>query len=297
MEPVNKEYYSFKRKAVACEIEKWLKPDKNASRVNQAMYYSMMAGGKRIRPILCLASAVAVGGEEKNALPAACALEMVHTYSLIHDDLPALDSDVLRRGQPTCHVQFDEATAILAGDGLLTLAFHVLAVSGLSHLNASPKWITVIAMLAEAAGCTGMIEGQMQDILSEGKPLSRSALERMHALKTGAMIEAAVAIGAIIGEGTQAQVEQLRTYGRCIGLAFQVADDVLNVKGDPQHMGKAVGTDQARGKNTYPSLMGLEASETYARELVTSALNALDSFDQKADPLRAMARYIVERNR
>jgi geranylgeranyl diphosphate synthase type II len=292
-----KEYFSSKRQIVADEMERWLRPGKIASRVNQAMHYSMMAGGKRVRPILCIASATAVGGDEKSALPAACALEMVHTYSLIHDDLPALDNDVLRRGKPTCHVQFDEATAILAGDGLLTLAFHVLATTGLTHMQASAKWITAIAILAESAGCTGMIEGQMQDMLSEGRQLSRSALERMHGLKTGALIEAAIAIGAIIGDGTQRQIEQLRTYGQCIGLAFQVADDVLNVKGDPQHMGKAVGTDQTRGKNTYPALMGLEASEIYASELVARALNALTSFDSKADPLRAIARYVIERNR
>jgi geranylgeranyl diphosphate synthase type II len=291
------EYFASKKRVVEHEIEKWLKIDKNANRVVQAMHYSLMAGGKRIRPILCLASAAAVGGDEKNALPAACALEMVHTYSLIHDDLPALDNDGLRRGKPTCHVQFDEATAILAGDGLLTLAFRVLTTAGLKSMKACPKWIAVIQMLAEAAGCNGMIEGQMQDILSEGQQLSRADLEKMHALKTGAMIEAAVAIGALIGDGTQAQIDQLCAYGRSIGLAFQVADDVLNVKGNPKHMGKAVGTDQVRGKNTYPSLMGLESSENYAHQLITVALNALNSFDNKADPLRAMARYIVERNR
>ena len=266
--------------------------------MRQPILYAIMAGGKRVRPILCLAASSAVSGEYDNALPAACALEMIHTYSLIHDDLPALDDDALRRGQPTCHIKFNEATAILTGDALLNMAFEVLSEAGLSSpVDQAYCWLKVLSTISRAAGCRGMIEGQARDIAYEGVQLEHDQLQSLHKLKTGALIRAAVQSGAILGQGSETQINDLLSYAEAIGLAFQVVDDVLNVKGDPEILGKATGTDQAREKNTYPALLGLAQSEQYARALIDRALQAIASFDNKADPLRAIARYIIERNR
>jgi len=262
----------------------------------KAMQYSLMAGGKRIRPVLCIAAAEAVGSKHPDVMKAACAIEMIHTYSLIHDDLPAMDNDDLRRGKPTCHIAFDEATAILAGDALLTLAFQILSTIRPHEHEHISKWLTIINILSIAAGHEGMIEGQLQDISSENQRLDLESLEKMHRLKTGALIEASVKTGAILGNGQVRQIEHLEKYAKNIGLAFQVADDILNVEGDAQVMGKAVGSDQHRSKNTYPSLMGLEAAKKFAQELVNKSLRALEYFDTRADSLRAIARYIVERN-
>jgi geranylgeranyl diphosphate synthase type II len=262
-----------------------------------AMKYSLMAEGKRLRPILCLAATEAVGGIKSRAMPAAAALEMIHTYSLIHDDLPAMDNDELRRGKPTCHVAFDEATAILAGDALLTLAFQILSAEEIVDPQYAGAWLQVIQTLSTAAGYGGMIQGQMLDISSEGRCLSRDELECMHRLKTGALITAAVHCGAIIGNAGQDQLEALDRYAENIGLAFQVADDILNVEGDPILMGKAVGTDRLRDKSTYPSILGLDASKQLAEELVRRALQAIENFDRGSDALRAIARYIIERRR
>lgn len=269
----------------------------NSSRISKAMKYSLMADGKRLRPILCLAATEAVGGKSENTLRAACALEMIHTYSLIHDDLPAMDNDDLRRGRPTCHLAFNEATAILAGDGLLTLAFQILSTNKFTNENQASKWLRVLHHIASAAGYEGMIEGQMRDIASEGIQLEIEALEKMHALKTGALIEASIHTGAVLGDGSQEQIECLRIYAENIGLAFQVIDDILDVEGDPAVMGKGVGTDQTRNKNTYPALMGIKESRAFARKLVNNALQALNYFDNKSDPLRAIAQYIIERER
>jgi geranylgeranyl diphosphate synthase type II len=268
-----------------------------SGRIVAAMQYSLMAGGKRLRPILCLAANEAVGGKETEALPAACALEMIHTYSLIHDDLPAMDNDDLRRGKPTCHVAFDEATAILAGDALLTLAFQILSATPMRSEKHSRKWLEIIHTVSTAAGYRGMIEGQMLDILSEGKTLSLTQLESMHKLKTGALIQASLQCGVIIGGGTSAQMAALEVYARNIGLAFQVTDDILNIEGDPQVMGKAAGTDALRNKITYPALLGLEESKAFAQDLVRNALKALEDFDRRSDPLRALSKYIIERHR
>ncbi len=263
-----------------------------------AMAYSVQAGGKRLRPILCLAAAHAVGGREEDALPAACALEMIHTYSLIHDDLPAMDDDDLRRGKPTCHKAFGEATAVLAGDALLTRAFHLLAEHALGlDPGQHGRWLAIIALTARAAGHEGMIEGQMRDIAAEGRQLAGRELEQLHRLKTGALLSAAIQAGAVIGGANGERLSRLEHYGQCIGLAFQVADDILNVEGDPLLMGKAVGTDHVRRKNTYPALLGLEGAKHKAAELVTRSLRSLDDFDKKADPLRAVARYVIERQR
>ena len=243
---------------IASALLGFLESTGKTDRLADAMRYSLMAGGKRLRPNLCLAAAEAVGGEPRRVMPLACALEMIHTYSLIHDDLPAMDDDDLRRGQPTCHVAFDEATAILAGDALLTLAFQVVAAMDEGRPE---RRLEAIGLIAAAAGYRGMVLGQMLDIQSEGRHLQRDEVEFLHARKTGDMIQAALVSGALIAGGTKAQIEQLTAYGRAVGLAFQVVDDILNVEGDPAVMGKAAGTDRLRRKNSYPELMGLEPSK------------------------------------
>jgi geranylgeranyl diphosphate synthase type II len=268
-----------------------------SQRIVEAMTYSVMAGGKRLRPILCMAAAEAVGGDSHDVLTTGCAIEMIHTYSLIHDDLPAMDDDDLRRGKPTCHVTFDEATALLAGDALLTMAFQVLSSLDSNERLPESKRLEIIHIISVAAGYNGMIEGQMRDIASEGIHLSTEELKELHARKTGALIEASTRSGAVLGGGTPHQIEKLSSYARCIGLAFQVRDDVLNVEGDPAVMGKAAGTDDSRNKNTFPSLIGLEQSKVYAESLVNNALKEIKDFDNKADPLRAIAGYIIERNK
>jgi len=290
-------YIGQKNQLVNEALEKIFQSFNSSATLIKAMQYSLMAGGKRIRPILCLGSAEAVGGRLEDALPAACALEMIHTYSLIHDDLPAMDDDALRRGKPTCHIAFDEATAILAGDALLTLAFEVLAAASVDGDNLTGKYLEVIRIIAGASGCRGMIQGQMLDMAAESRRLTAGELESMHALKTGALIEASLLCGALFADTGAHQRELLQTYARNIGLAFQVADDILNVEGDPDLMGKAIGTDRQHEKSTYPSVLGLEASKKFARNLVQNALKALENFDKKAEPLRALATYIVERKR
>lgn len=290
-------YLIVKRKKINAFINEILNTAANPSRIVQAMHYSLMAGGKRVRPILCIAASEAVGGNADDVLPAACAFEMIHTYSLIHDDLPAMDNDDLRRGKPTCHVAFDEATAILAGDALLTLAFQILSSINLTNEKNSSNQLKVVHRISFAAGHTGMIEGQMRDIASEGTLLSLKELEDMHSLKTGALIEASIFSGAMLGGGSPKQIDQLEIYAKNIGLAFQVTDDILNVEGDPAVMGKAVGTDNNRRKSTYPSIMGLNKSKEFAKELVHNALQALDDFDNNFNSLRAIGYYIIERKR
>ena len=292
-----KAYLAEKKETVNASLNERMDGIVADSRIVEAMRYSLNAGGKRIRPILSIAAAESVGGKESDVRHTACAIEMIHTYSLIHDDLPAMDNDDLRRGQPTSHVQFDEATAILAGDALLTLAFETLSSQpAVAHKDTSPAIVLdVIHILATAAGCRGMIDGQMLDILSEGQEITLSELETIHRLKTGARMEASIHAGALLGHGDAAQIEKLRTYGKHIGLAFQVMDDILNVKGDPSLMGKAVGSDARRGKITYPALIGLKRSEDFASHLVQSGLQAIQGFDTKADPLRAIGNYIFER--
>ena len=261
------------------------------------MRYSVMAGGKRLRPILCLAAHDAVGGRVDGVLTVACALEMIHSYSLIHDDLPAMDDDAIRRGKPTCHVAFDEATAILAGDALLTLAFASMSAAGAADRANAAQWLTVIDLIAEAAGGSGMVGGQILDMMAEEQPVDLAQLQRMQRMKTGALIQTSVRAGALLAEADRTQLDQLDTYASNIGQAFQIADDVLNVEGDPARLGKAVGSDAARNKTTYPSLLGLDASKTLAREKIDQALNALAIFDNRAEPLRAIARYVIERTR
>lgn len=267
-------------------------------RLIQAMTYSVNAGGKRLRPILCLAASEVFSDAWPEVMPAACALELIHTYSLIHDDLPAMDDDTLRRGKPTCHVAFDEATAILAGDALLTLAFEILCEpkTGAKSPSSQQRWMKAAHVIASAAGCGGMVEGQMQDMAAEGVSLSADVLERLHALKTGALIRASVESGAILSGANDDEIHALNEYAKRIGLAFQVADDILNVTGDAAVMGKAVGTDSHRGKNTYPALLGLAEAKKLAENLAVQAVGSLDVFGRSATPLRAVAGYIISRN-
>jgi len=290
-------YIINKNRQINVALEKIFHGSQPSEPIIEAMKYSLMAGGKRIRPVLCLASAEAVGGNPQAVLPVACALEMVHTYSLIHDDLPAMDNDDLRRGKPTCHVAFDEATAILAGDALLTLAFQVLSSVRVTGENQASGWLKIIQMISTAAGYQGMIRGQMLDMAAEGQHLTVDELKSMHALKTGALIEASLLCGALLSDARKQQMDILKAYARNIGLAFQVTDDILNVEGNPEEMGKAVGTDQLRGKNTYPAILGIDSSRRFAEKLVAKALAALEVFDIRAEPLRALATYIIERNR
>jgi len=265
-------------------------------KLHDAMRYSVFAGGKRIRPVLMAAACEAVGGKTQEVMPAAAALEMIHGYSLIHDDLPAMDDDDLRRGRPTNHKVYGEALAILAGDGLLTEAF-ILLSSPLVFIDLPvAARLEVIHLLARAAGSLGMVGGQVVDMESEGQVVDLPTLEYIHTHKTGALILAAIESGAIIGQATPEQRHALRRYGEAAGLAFQVADDILDIVADQALLGKDVGSDQARGKATYPALLGLDGARDRARELRDMALAALDSFGDEAQPLRDIARYIVDRS-
>ncbi|MBN1664912.1 MAG: polyprenyl synthetase family protein [Deltaproteobacteria bacterium] len=261
----------------------------------KAMRYSLFAGGKRIRPILCLAAAEAAGGQISDVLPTACALEMIHTYSLIHDDLPAMDNDDLRRGRPTNHKVFGDAVAILAGDALLTEAFHLIAGRAGNLQTAPLNLLAVIRDIACAAGHDGMVGGQAVDILSEGAAGDAGTLHYIHTRKTAALIRAAVTSGACIAGAGREALSALEAYGDHIGLAFQIADDILNVEGSKEALGKNTGSDASHGKLTYPALMGLEASRNKLSTLVACALSDIEGFDGRAVPLREMAKYIMER--
>lgn len=254
--------------------------------LDEAIRYSLFAGGKRLRPALVLEAARVVGGDESAAMPAACALEMIHTYSLVHDDLPAMDDDDLRRGKPTSHKQYDEATAILVGDTLLTMAFDVAAQSG----NAE-----VVGEIARAAGVAGMVGGQFIDLASEGESIGLEEMRHLHACKTGALICVSLRCGALLSGATDEQLAALSGYGECIGLAFQIADDILDIEGDEAALGKPVGSDEGNEKSTYPALLGLEKSKELAQRYVTDAVKSLEIFGAEADTLRALATYIAER--
>ncbi len=272
-------------------------PDGLHAPLLEAMRYSVMAGGKRLRPVLVLAAAEAVGGSQSEAMPAACALEFIHTYSLIHDDLPAMDDDDLRRGRPTCHIAFGEAMAILAGDGLLTFAFEVLAGMAAQGKMEPSKSAQVISTLAKAAGINGMVGGQAADVLMENMEINAEQLSFIHEHKTGALIKASVEIGGIIGGASREGLDALSRYGAALGLAFQIVDDLLDIEGDEEVLGKPVGSDIEKRKATYPALFGMEESREKARSYVDAALSALHFLDSKAEPLRAIARYVIERNR
>lgn len=267
-------------------------------RLRDAMRYSLFNGGKRVRPILAYASGRAVGDTLTQAQQAsldsvACALECVHAYSLVHDDLPAMDDDDLRRGKPTCHIAFDEATAILAGDALQTLAFELL--SDAPHLDAACK-LALLQQLTRASGVRGMVLGQAIDLAAVNQQLNLDQLETMHRHKTGALISASVAMGAIVCGADATRLQALTIYADAIGLAFQVQDDILDVTTDTAILGKQQGADVARNKPTYVSLLGLDNARAKAQELHQQALAALADFDQRAQPLRALSAYIIERS-
>lgn len=293
-----KGYIEAQRRIVDAALERLLpEPSGPSGRVVEAMRYSLSAGGKRVRPILMLSGCTAVGGDPESILPAACAMECVHTYSLIHDDLPAMDDDDLRRGKPTCHVVFGEAIAILAGDGLLTYAFELMTHPELAQRVPADTLIRAINLFSEAAGVAGMVGGQTADILNEGKEVSPETLAFIHSSKTGALIRASVEMGALLGGGSSEQTKALRDYGTALGLCFQVVDDLLDVVGDEEKLGKPVGSDEKNQKATYPALFGLEETRRRARQLRDQALAHLSAFGHEADPLRAVARYIVDRDR
>ena len=264
--------------------------------VHKAMRYSVFAGGKRVRPILMLAACEAVGGNTRNAVPAACSMEMIHTYSLIHDDLPAMDDDDFRRGNPTNHKVFGEAIAILAGDALLTEAFKLVSDPGFADGCDPSALLAVIHEIATCAGSAGMVGGQVIDMESEGRlDIDLPTVQYIHTHKTGALIKASVVSGALLGGASGQKLAAITRYGEAAGLAFQIADDILDIEGTTEEIGKDAGSDQARGKATYPAVIGLAAAKVEAREMMDEALRSLDIFGAEADPLREIARYIVQR--
>lgn len=275
------------------ELERLLPAEKDRpSLIHQAMRYSVFAGGKRVRPILCMEAFRIFSSERAKVLPVACALEFIHTYSLIHDDLPALDNDDLRRGRPTCHKKFGEAMAILAGDALLTLAFEVLANAPLLPAER----VALVREISSAAGTRdGMVGGQVADLEAEGKEVTPEMLEYIHRSKTAALIRASIASGAIAAGASQSDQERLRAFGGLIGWAFQVTDDILDVEESSAALGKTAGKDQAQQKATYPALFGLKKSHEFARDLATRALEALEIFGDRAANLRELGEFLVLR--
>jgi geranylgeranyl diphosphate synthase, type II len=273
-------------------LKRFAWPHANApARIVDAMNYSLNAGGKRLRPMLVLAACEAVNGDTAHALPVAAAFEMIHTYSLIHDDLPAMDDDDLRRGKPTCHKAFDDATAILAGDAMCTYAFQVI----LQEVPDANVAVKIALELARGAGLEGMVGGQMADLESEGAEPDLERLRYIHVHKTGRLIEAAVVCGALVGGANEQQVQAARRYGDGIGLAFQVVDDILDETATAEQLGKSPGKDIAVNKLTYPRLMGLDAARKHAQELIQSALSELPALPNP-DALETIARYFVERS-
>jgi farnesyl diphosphate synthase len=284
------------RERVDNTLLRWLPDEKTPpAQLHAAMRYAVLGGGKRVRPVLVYATGVALGVELSRLDGPACAVEMIHAYSLVHDDLPAMDNDELRRGRPTCHIAFDEATAILAGDGLLTLAFELLASDETMSVTAEQR-LRMVRELAEASGNRGMVGGQAIDIAAEGTLLTLEQLQTMHRHKTGALIRAAVRLGALSCDHLQPeQAKALDSYAEAIGLAFQIRDDILDVEADTATLGKPQGSDEARNKPTYTSLLGLNGAKQKARELHQQALESLQQFGNSADPLRWLSAYIVDR--
>jgi len=279
-------------------LERWLPPASLEPRhLHEAMRYAVLGGGKRIRPLLVYLSGTALGAEEPVLDAPATAVELVHAYSLVHDDLPAMDDDELRRGRPTCHKAFDEATAILAGDALQALAFHVLAHD--TQMCAGPaQRVAMVDVLACASGSRGMAGGQAIDLASVGHALDLDALENMHLHKTGALIRASVRLGALASPATDpGLLDHLDHYARCIGLAFQVQDDILDVEGNTEVLGKPQGSDVARNKPTYPNLLGVSGAKKAAAVLYQSAIASLAILGATGEPLRRLADYIVHRDR
>ncbi len=289
-------YLAERRVLVETALEGALAPTPGVPpRLHEAMRYAVFSGGKRVRPILALMACEAAGGVPERALPFACALELIHTYSLVHDDLPAMDDDDLRRGRPTVHVAFDEAHAILAGDALLTEAF-VIAAAGATTTGLAPdRALAVIAAIAHAAGAAGMVGGQVADLEAEGARADVALVESIHRRKTAALIAASVHAGALAGGAGDPELRALRAYGDALGLAFQVADDLLDATASTAVTGKREGGDAAHGKATYPAVLGIDGAREVARTLLARCLVALEPLGARAEPLRALATVIVER--
>lgn len=262
--------------------------------VSEAMRYSVRNGGKRLRPILTLEFCRICGGKVEDALPFACAVEMIHTYSLIHDDLPCMDDDNMRRGKPSCHVQFGESFALLAGDGLLTFAFSSVLSSEFAK-KYPERTIEALKILANCAGNDGMIGGQTIDLQSEGKEIDSDTLEKMDRLKTGALIKASSLMGVIVAGGNDEQMKAAEEFSLYLGQAFQVVDDILDVVGDEQSLGKPIGSDAESEKSTYVSLLGLEMSQIYAKKLTDNALSRLELFGEESEYLRTLSSKLLSR--
>jgi len=282
----------------AAQVERTLEAvlpphDCRPDRLHESMRYAVLGGGKRLRPVLAMAAAEAVGADPAVLIREACALELLHTYTLVHDDLPAMDDDDYRRGRQATHKVYGEATAILVGDALQALAFGLLAAGD----HSAEKKIGVIRLVAEACGSQGVVGGQVVDIESEGTQIDAAVLDYIHQHKTGCLLRASVLLGAVFGGCSPEQHHRLSSYGEAIGLCFQITDDILDVLGTSDELGKPAGSDQARGKATYPSIHGMEASRRRQSELYSDAIAALDTFDEKADPLRGIAHLIIERNK
>lgn len=291
-----KTYLNTKQQTIQNALDRYLPPtDARPQVLHESIRYSVLSPGKRLRPTLVLAAAEAVGGKAEEVLPTACALECIHVFSLIHDDLPCMDNDDYRRGRLTNHKVYGDAMALLAGDALLALAFQLIA-ENVATVPAE-RVLPTLRLIAEASGTWGMVGGQVVDMESQGKEeVTAETLHYIHAHKTGALLTASVVSGATLAGGTTEQIDQLRAYGVHIGLAFQIADDILDVIGDQEKLGKPVGSDEERDKLTYPKLFGLDESRRRAHTEVEAALTVLAGFDVKAEPLRALARYIVERD-
>jgi len=292
-------YMKERAAAVDAALERFLPPETAPPEtLHKAMRYSVFAGGKRLRPVLVIAGAEAVGGAADDVLPTACAIELIHTYSLVHDDLPAMDDDDFRRGVPTNHKVFGDAMAILAGDALLTLAFRLVAENfnfRSSQPDAARALKEVLADVAEAAGHAGMVGGQVADLEAEGKRVSAEMLDSIHARKTGALIRTSLRVGARICGAGESQLAALSTAGGNLGMAFQIVDDILDVTSSSAELGKTVGKDQAQQKATYPGVHGLEASRRRATALIDEAELALAPLGARAEPIRALGRFILER--
>ena len=292
-----KSYLASKRELVDRKLDSLLKySPKSITPLEESIRYSALSGGKRLRPILMIASNEAFGGKDETVLPIACALEMIHTYSLIHDDLPCMDDDSLRRGVPTNHNVYGEAVAVLAGDALLTDAFTIIIKEG--HASGlRPKILTELILdISKAAGSSGMIRGQAIDLALEGlSDVSVDQVEKMHSLKTGAMIETAITVGAKIGGANDKQLKKLGVFAKSLGLAFQIMDDVLDIEGGSS-IGKEIGADARNKKTTYPELVGLKKSKRKAEDLTKKALKSIKDFNDKATPLREIATYLADRN-
>jgi len=287
------------RQKVDAALDEWMpKEDELPSVLHKAMRYSLFAGGKRLRPFLVLESCKVVGGDEDKALPAACAVEVLHTYTLVHDDLPSMDNDDFRRGKPTCHKVFGEGMAVLCGDALQALAFELMATK-LPELGVPAEVaLKCIATLAQAAGSKWLVGGQALDITEQAQGYSDKSPEKVlliHERKTAALMRACCVIGGLIGNATEEQIAALSNFGYWFGLAFQITDDILDEIGDPEKLGKSVGKDKQQKKLTYPMVFGIERSQQMAREAVERAVEALSIFGEEADTLRALARFVLER--